>query len=597
MRAKPWPMLRYHRISQVCGLPVLIIGCTALIGWFSGSVTLRGIKTNYIPMAPNTAFVLILLGGILATFNCASRKFLTLARIGISLSLVIVVARLTEYLTGFDFDVDRWIFNFPAEHLGLAPVGKMAFFTSATFLFLALAMLLITWTEHRWVDDAARGLAAIVTFVGLVFSLGYIYGAPLMYRGTSIPMALNTALAFLFCGPGVIVRASIIGITERRRAEAALAESEERYRLLFESNPHPIWVYDIKTLAFLAVNQAAIASYGYSREEFLGLTISDIRPREDVPALLANVSNVCAHGVDKGCWRHQKKDGEIIDVEITSHQIVFGRREAEIVLANDITERKRTEDAINQLNGSLEQRSQELAQANSELEAFSYSVSHDLRAPLRAIDGFSRILIEDYAGKLDAEAERLFEVIRTNTQNMGRLIDDLLAFSRLGRKQIERSSIDMNELAEGVYAQIDPQSGQRSSKFSIEVLPRAEGDPAMVRQVFTNLISNAMKYSQTNQQPLIRVGGFSQDGENVYFVRDNGVGFEMDYAHKLFGVFQRLHSAEEFEGTGVGLAIVQRIVHRHGGRVWAEAKPNEGATFYFTLPRRSEVHARPAKLE
>lgn len=239
----------------------------------------------------------------------------------------------------------------------------------------------------------------------------------------------------------------------------------------------------------------------------------------------------------------------------------------------------------------------QLEHANKELEAFSYSVSHDLRAPLRAIDGFSRILLEDHGSKLDGDAPRLLGVIRSNTQNMGRLIDDLLAFSRLGRKQIERSQIDMTEVARNVFAQLDPTSSEPASHFCLEALPSAQGDPAMVRQVFTNLISNALKYSRTNEQQRIQVGGYSQSGERVYYVKDNGVGFEMDYADKLFGVFQRLHSAEEFEGTGVGLAIVQRIIHRHGGRVWAEGKVNEGATFYFTLPREGESNAKLAEHE
>jgi PAS domain S-box-containing protein len=385
-------------------------------------------------------------------------------------------------------------------------------------------------------------------------------------------------------------------ITPRKRAEAALLESEERYRLLFESNPHPIWVYDLQTLAFLAVNPAAIRRYGYSREEFLGMTIKDIRPPEDIPTLLKNVSKVSS-GTDTGHWRHRKKDGEIIDVEITSHELIFGGRNAEIILANDITERKRAETAIKQLNKDLEKQTVQLEAANKELEAFSYSISHDLRAPLRAIDGFSRILLEDHSGKLDDDATRVLGVIRSNTQNMGRLIDDLLTFSRLGRKPIERLQIDMKGLARDVLAQISSADSAPALQFDLGPLHEAHGDPAMVRQVFVNLLSNAAKYSRAKQPALIEVGGYGENGENVYYVKDNGVGFDMSYANKLFGVFQRLHSAEEFEGTGVGLAIVQRIIHRHGGRVWAEGKVNEGATFYFTLPREEGTNGKPPKHE
>jgi signal transduction histidine kinase len=239
---------------------------------------------------------------------------------------------------------------------------------------------------------------------------------------------------------------------------------------------------------------------------------------------------------------------------------------------------------------SLENRTAQLQAANQELEAFSYSVSHDLRAPLRAVDGFSRILLEDYADKLDAEGRRVLNVIRTNTQNMGRLIDDLLTFSRLGRKQIEPAIINMGELARDVFTQLESNMSGRAPRLNLKELPPTHGDRALLRQVFVNLLSNAAKYSRPKEPSVIEVGGRSENGENIYYVKDNGVGFDMKYANKLFGVFQRLHSAEEFEGTGVGLAIVQRVVGRHGGRVWAEGKVNEGAIFYFALPRNGENH-------
>jgi signal transduction histidine kinase len=235
-----------------------------------------------------------------------------------------------------------------------------------------------------------------------------------------------------------------------------------------------------------------------------------------------------------------------------------------------------------QLNEQLAGRTAQLEAANGELEAFSYSVSHDLRAPLRAIDGFSRIIEEDYSGALDDEGRRLLGVVRRNTQKMGALIDNLLAFSRLGRKEMARTRIDMAGMARSVFNDIS--SHAETATLRVSALPPAVGDPAMLRQVFANLLSNALKFAGRNGGAAVEVGGHNSGGENTYFVSDNGVGFDMEYAGKLFGVFQRLHSNEEFEGTGVGLAIVQRIVNRHGGRVWAEAEPGAGATFYFTLP-------------
>src|ERR1041385_1654007 len=245
----------------------------------------------------------------------------------------------------------------------------------------------------------------------------------------------------------------------------------------------------------------------------------------------------------------------------------------------------------------VEERTRKLKEANGELEAFSYSVSHDLRAPLRAIDGFSRILQEDYAGNLDDDGKRVLDVIRSNTQNMGRLIDDLLAFSRLSRKQVEASRGDMHSLANDVFQQLQPALPEQDIQFNLAEFPPTEGDPALIRQVFVNLLSNAAKYSRPRRQSVIDVNAYRENGDCVYYVKDNGVGFDMSYSKKLFGVFQRLHSVEEFEGTGVGLAIVQRIIHRHGGRVWAEAKPNEGATFFFSLPRESEQHEQLATTE
>jgi PAS domain S-box-containing protein len=238
------------------------------------------------------------------------------------------------------------------------------------------------------------------------------------------------------------------------------------------------------------------------------------------------------------------------------------------------------------LEQRVRERTAQLEAANKELEAFSYSVSHDLRAPLRAVIGFGRILIEDHGAKLDEEGRRLVGVVQSEAQRMARLIDDLLAFSRLGRQQMGRTTVDMTALVRSV---IESDAGGWTSDFQppafeVQPLPAASGDPAMLRQVVVNLISNAVKFSSRRESPRIEVGGWTRDGHHTYYVKDNGVGFDEKYRHKLFGVFQRLHGEAEFPGTGVGLALVQRVIHRHGGRVWAEGEPDKGATFYFSLP-------------
>jgi len=226
----------------------------------------------------------------------------------------------------------------------------------------------------------------------------------------------------------------------------------------------------------------------------------------------------------------------------------------------------------------------QLEAANKELEAFAFSVSHDLRAPLRAVDGFAQVLEEGYAQKLDDEGRRCLGILRAENRRMGQLIDDLLAFSRAGRAAMKMVEVDMAGLARSVFEDLRGAAGEREIEFKLAELAPAVGDRALLRQVLTNLLSNALKFTRRRPKAVIEVGGSAGHVENVYCIRDNGVGFDMKYVQKLFGVFQRLHSQEEFEGTGVGLGIVQRIVHRHGGRVWAEGKVNGGAAFHFALP-------------
>ena len=240
----------------------------------------------------------------------------------------------------------------------------------------------------------------------------------------------------------------------------------------------------------------------------------------------------------------------------------------------------------------LQQRTAALEEANKELESFSYSVSHDLRAPLRAIDGFSRILREEYDSQLGEEGRRYVETISRSAEHMGQLIGDILDFSRMSRHEIAMTPVDMTALALEVYVEVRGRApAERAIVFHIGDLPPARGERAMLRQVWVNLISNAVKYTRPRPEAAIEAGGSTANGENTYWVKDNGVGFDMACADSLFGVFQRLHGDGEFEGTGIGLAIVKRIVTRHGGRVWAESKPGEGATFYFALPAGKEEQA------
>ncbi|MDA3813959.1 MAG: ATP-binding protein, partial [Candidatus Cloacimonetes bacterium] len=264
----------------------------------------------------------------------------------------------------------------------------------------------------------------------------------------------------------------------------------------------------------------------------------------------------------------------------------FGKEKMILLAIEDITERKLAEAELSKYQDHLKELVEELRTSNQELEAFAYSVSHDLRAPLRAINGFTRILLQDYVERLDDEAKRLGSVIQKNSQKMGQLIDDLLAFSRLGRATMHFSNIDMKKMVNEVYEEATTPSERKRINFSITELFIANGDPNMFRQVWINLISNALKFSANQKQAVISVTCREEEDKLNYCIKDNGAGFNMKYIDKLFRVFQRLHSEKEYPGTGVGLALVKRIIQRHGGKIWAEGEIGKGAAFYFSLPKK-----------
>jgi light-regulated signal transduction histidine kinase (bacteriophytochrome) len=281
--------------------------------------------------------------------------------------------------------------------------------------------------------------------------------------------------------------------------------------------------------------------------------------------------------------RGTRKDGSEFPIDIMLSPLETADGKLVLSVIRDLTRRRENEAKILDLNRQLEEQVKELQALNTSLEAFSYSVSHDLRAPLRAIDGFSRILSEKYAGVLDDEADRMLNVIAVKCHQMGELIDDLLAFSRIGRCPILHSEMDMTELARSAVEEMRFAEPTRQIQVMIGELPTAIGDRNLVRQVFANLVSNAWKFTRHAASPHVEIGSYEDGCAQVYFVKDNGIGFDSRYANKLFGVFQRLHSRDEFEGTGIGLALVKGIVERHGGKAWAAGRVGDGAEFYFTL--------------
>jgi hypothetical protein len=302
----------------------------------------------------------------------------------------------------------------------------------------------------------------------------------------------------------------------------------------------------------------------------------------------AQILNLLLSTYEAAVQRNRELEQTRDELRILNDQLEMKVQERTASLESEIVERHRAERAVRELNATLEvrvtERTAELATANRELESFSYSVSHDLRAPLRAIAGYSRILINRCAPVLTEEGQRLLNSVISSAHRMSQLIDDLLRFSRLSRQPLSKGRVHLKALVQEIAADLMKESGERVIEFQISDLPDCQGDASLLRQVFSNLLSNAVKFTRGKEPGIVQVDCHDLPGEKLYFVRDNGAGFDMQYADNLFGVFQRLHPAEEFEGTGIGLSIVQRIIQRHGGRVWAEAAPNEGATFYFTLP-------------
>jgi len=454
------------------------------------------------------------------------------------------------------------------------PVGP----GGARLVFFVIPILL--WTALRFGRRGAMGGCVILA----CFVIHGTFRGIGPFAGKDRTMSLLLAEAFIAV---IAVMAMMLAadVAQRQRAEASLRASEQRYRELFESNPQPMWVYDYETLRFLAVNHSAVQNYGYPREEFLSMRITDLGPLEESkPPASANGED---NPVNPSIRQHRKKDGTVIEVEITRYNLLFGERPAAMVTSTDITERVRAQKEIDRLNQDLErrvrERTQQLEAINKELEAFCYSVSHDLRAPLRSIRGFSEVLLERYASQLDFRGREFLRRSCESSQMMDRLIEDLLKLSRVTRTELQRGPVNLSSMANEIAADLCKTEPQRTVQFVIARDLKTEGDEHLLRVALENLLRNAWKFTSKLDAARIEVGSTSEP-DRAFFVRDNGAGFDMAYANKLFSVFQRLHSASDFAGTGVGLATVQRIINRHGGRAWAKGEVNQGATFFFTLP-------------
>jgi PAS domain S-box-containing protein len=366
----------------------------------------------------------------------------------------------------------------------------------------------------------------------------------------------------------------VCDVTDRRQVEDAFRASEARFRLTLKNSPVLVTMQDTNL-----VYQWVFNTRTRRPEEVVGKTDADLFAPDEAAALSAAKSQVLETGTEvrEAFWLTSNGQRVFLDCYFEPVRDAAGKIIGVGGASVNLTEQKHAEEA-------LTDRTRQLDDANEELESFTYSVSHDLRAPLRAIDGFARMILKQQGDKFDEKTRNQFDVIMKNTKMMGQLIQDLLALSRLGREAISMSKLNIGDLARDVWEELNANNPDRPIDLKIDHVPPATGDRSFIKQVLVNLLANAIKFTRIREVPLIEVGGYEGEAESVYYVRDNGVGFDMQYLGKLFGVFQRLHSANEYEGTGIGLALVQRIIHRHGGRVWAEGEVDKGATFYFSLP-------------
>ena len=379
-------------------------------------------------------------------------------------------------------------------------------------------------------------------------------------------------------------------VTERRGAEEALQKSRNMFERLFENAPDAVVVVDSHGV-IRKVNQQTEALFGYMREEMVGNPVEYLLPerfhKRHRQHRRAYFTDPRARKMGIGLELYgRSRDGREIPVDIMLNPIETSDGVWAFAVVRDITQQKQSDAMIKDLNSTLKIQVEQLAATNRELEAFSYSVSHDLRAPLRHIIGFVDLLNTRDLSALDEKSQHYLQVITLAAQKMGVLIDDLLAFSRMGRAEMMKTRVDFDQLVRDIVKELAEDAKDREIDWQIAPLPSVIGDAAMLRQVMVNLISNAIKFTRPRPLARIEIGALDErPNETLFFVKDNGVGFDIKYLNKLFSLFQRLHSTEEFEGTGVGLANVQRIVLRHGGKVWAESALDGGATFWISLPK------------
>ena len=601
-------------------LLVVIISGAAMAGWFTGSDSLRAIRTGYIPMAPNTALLFLLLATLVGVRSVAPSRLLLATRVGAIIAMSLVVARLSAYITGVELRVEHWVFAFPSQRLGLAPVGKMAFFTAVSLFLLALAVWLMT-SRRRWTNDLVKALSIVVTITGLIFSLGYFYGAPLLYGGRSIPMAFNTAICFFIFGGGLLVTSvgrdmvegRVTGESLRKAHDEleqrvkertlALRAKEEFLRAVVETSPHAIFVKDSKG-RFTFVNKAVADAYGRSVDEIIGRTEADFNGHgEEVQRFLQDDQNVLETLTPTLIADEQLTNSQT--GETRSYQTIKvplqlpGSNEVQILgIATDITDRKRTETALE--NSELQLRQSQKLEAVGRLAG---GIAHDFNNLLTVIRGYSELLMKTEIS--EQSHERLTEIYKA-ADRASALTRQLLAFSR---KQVMKPKVlHLNALVEGTEKMLRRLIGE-DVEVSTALSPnvsRISADPSQIEQVLINLVVNARDAMPEGGKITIETANVVLDeayadlhlavkaGSYVMLaVSDTGVGMDAETRKQIFEPF--FTTKETGKGTGLGLSMVYGIVKQSGGNIWVYSEVGKGTTFKIYFPVAEPAAIAPVR--
>jgi signal transduction histidine kinase len=550
-------------IASAVAITVMVTSSLILLGWIFDNAALRSLFTTQSALRFNIGLCILLLGIGLFSIHKRPRLAEGLAMI----VLLITVLTLSQDIFGIDLGIDQLVIRDPSS-TAVHP-GRMSIFTAIIFILAGSALLLLA---SKRAFSMAQGLAATAFFCAILVILGRLYGVPMLYN-INQPTGVVLHSAFLFCA---LCIGMLLAFPDKGFIRIISEASAGGYLLRVAL---PVVVLTPLIVGWLEWQGEIAEMY----EAGFGLAMLTL-----------------AHMVILGAFaiwiagRLHKADLERLNAlamqQQTNDQLEARTRELVEVnqsLAQEVLQRKQAEAEIRILNTELEQRVEDrtlhLTAIIKELDSFNYSVSHDLRSPLRAMDGYAQALLEDQGDLLDDTAKRYLTRIRSASQRMGEVIDDLLQLAQLSRAEMVRSPVDVQRVAQDVIAELKEMEPERKVDYSIAETPIAMGDARLIRVVMYNLLSNAWKFTRKQSHPKIEMGTIDHDGKQAYFVRDNGVGFDMRFINKLFRAFQRLHDVQDFEGTGIGLAIVARIVQRHGGQIWAEGAVGQGATFYFTL--------------